>query len=291
MLSTGCSQLLASTNLITLILHCKIRFSDPTVEPLYVPNPTSNLVTFMCTSSGAGMTPSLPINVSTMSQSGTGVVVAVASSNYVFNAGFASIYNNTTFQNFGLAPGSWLVIMQVTGTVITAIQMNAASVGSWTSTGSSGGTIVNSAGTGAWVFQLFGVTNSTGATTGTALAGFSYNVTATTITAATIRVIPINPGLTVSKRKPKSPMESMIMREVARQLGRIDPADSRSQTPSVFASSDEKRVTFDDEKSDTVKVEEPLSPPAIRNVWNGFLTCSSCSADPDLKHHRHISSI
>jgi len=279
MLSTGTSGMTSATNYATLLFRAKILFTEPTIEPLFVPGPSPSASLALSAGSSTGGTATAPLNISAMTTTGTGAVQLFVSPTNANNIppNVVVIALNGVQQALQVPIGSYFVQFFVNGTGIT------------TCTASQSGSppfIVNapaqSVVTATQAMAYIGVTTNYGATTANQVYLYAA-ITATTIGICYYRVFATvatfsRPRHLRSKDKATRQIEYLVDRRIRelRQEGQpvpvIEEIDDDEKSGIVVASSD-------------VKSEIPRKPVSVVNGPSVY--CKHCLEDPDFRVHMH----
>lgn len=251
MLATSSSSLPNPSNLFTLILHARVRFYNPTAEPLNI-TPTSG------TQCGAIFGTTLntannPFPSTSTTQTGSQLVLVNSpTQNVPINPGFIGLYNGSPGSYISLPAGTWFMVFNFTGTGITAVSLtltNQTSGGTTYSTtlGNIGATYGVSA-TSAIGFLSVIFANSANTTGGISGASCSATLTATTVTNAWVRAFPIPSNLSLPRSK-LPPLERLIHAILDKRL--------REESQIVVPSSQAVVEVEDDSKSSDSTVKVP----------------------------------
>jgi len=280
MLSTGTSGMSSATNYATLLFKARILFTEPTIEPLFVPGPSPSSTLAISVGSSTGGLSTQPLNVSAMTITGVGAVQLFPASatnayNIPPNVVVFSIVGPT--QILQVPSGSYFVVMYITGTGISSFNWSQAGTPPF---------IVNapaqSVVTATSAVAYFGIT-TTYTSGGTNTVYLNMNCTATTVGICYVRVFSTTasfakPRSLRSKDKATRQIEYLVDRRI-REL-----QQDRQPVPVVEEIDDDEKSGIVVASSD-VKSEIPRKPVSVVNGPSVY--CKHCLEDPDFRVHMH----
>jgi len=277
MLSTGTSGMVASTNYATLLFRARIQFTEPTIEPLFVPNVIGTSVFGI---QGANVpTINNPLGGSINSNNVISGTMQLGVSGFYLNnpalfPGICYVVTpSSSAQAIQVSVGTWMILFSVQGTGIGNVSLSVSNV-----TLGFNQSVTNSTSTQGTGFVSF--TNTGGSNTTPPNVGLSLSA-ATSITGTQIRVFYVAGSLSKarhprSRDKATRQVEFLVDRRIRelrlenQSIPLVEDLDD-SKSGIVVASSDSKSELY----------PKPVS------VVNGAVFCKHCLEDPDFRVHMH----